>query len=288
MKKILKLFLTAVIFAVVLCIGFSYVRNFVLLSEYNAESIYVYNVTDDREELNINGEERRALVSLVKIMTVYVALQNIKDLSTIASIDRTSYLNSVKNNASMAGFVSNETTTFRDLLYGTMLASGGECANSLAINISGYIDTYVKKMNRQAADFHMDDTNYKNVEGLDEEGEYTTARDVATLIRHSIKDGNFRAIFTRPYYLSTKTADHPGGLGISSTVLSKLKDFNYSGFKIIGGKSGTTGEAGLCWATLAIKEGKEYIVVVMGAPEGDMKKPEQGQIEDTIKILEEL
>lgn len=88
MKKILKLFLTAVIFAVVLCIGFSYVRNFVLLSEYNAESIYVYNVTDDREELNINGEERRAPASLVKIMTVYVALQNIKDLSTIASIDR--------------------------------------------------------------------------------------------------------------------------------------------------------------------------------------------------------
>lgn len=74
---------------------------------------------------------------------------------------------------------------------------------------------------------------------------------------------------------------------MNSTVLKKLNANKSERFKIIGGKSGTTNEAGRCWATLAVKGEKEYIVIVMGAPM-DNKDGEEGQITDTIKILGEI
>ena len=78
-------------------------------------------------------------------MTVLVALEHIDDLSEIAPVDVETYRSMVDENASMAGFFGRELVTYKDLLYGTMLASGGEAANSLAVNISGNVGEFVKK-----------------------------------------------------------------------------------------------------------------------------------------------
>ena len=104
------------------------------LKNYESKSIYVYNLTDGKTEENLNGREKRDPASLVKIMTVYTALQHIDDLSKRAPVDVDGYKEMVKENGSLAGFYGNEPVTYRDLLYGTMLPSGGECAISLAVN----------------------------------------------------------------------------------------------------------------------------------------------------------
>ena len=56
------------------------------------------------------------------------------------------------------------------LLYGALLASGGECAESLAINVSGNIESFVEKMNKQSASFSLENTNFTNVTGMDDKG----------------------------------------------------------------------------------------------------------------------
>lgn len=258
------------------------------LMRYRSESIYVYNLTDDREELSLNAEEKRAPASLVKIMTVLVALEQIPDLSKRAPVSGRGYERGIRLNTSMAGFVSNERTTYRDLLYGTMLASGAECAYSLASNLSGDPERFTERMNEKATSLGLEDTCYRTVDGYDEEGQFSTAKDVAMLLKEALKNGNFRAIFTRKEFVSVPTADHPRGLYVESTVFRKLKGREQSGFSILGGKSGTTKQAGLCWAVLAEKDGKEYVVVVMGAEAGKKEHEEEGQVEDTLKILEEL
>ena len=67
-----------------------------------------------------------------------------------------------------------------------------------------------------------------------------------------------------------------------------MKKYNQNGFEIIGGKSGTTDKAGLCWATLAEKNGKEYILVVMGVPYDDIDNLNDGHIEETLRIYESI
>lgn len=257
------------------------------LSNYNSKSIYVYNITDDKEVLGINENKRLYPASLTKLMTVTVALDDIDNLSDIVSIDVDSYRELINENSSMAGFYGGETVSYRDLLYGTILESGGECAETLAVNLGGDRKSFVDRMNDKARQIGLKNTNFKNPTGLDEKNQYSTAKDICMLIKNSLKDGNFRAIFTKGEYISSKTENHPNGVYMQSTVLKKLKDKNLENFTIIGGKSGTTDNAGRCWATLAVKDNKEYIVVVMGAPM-ENKDGEEGQIIDTIKILSEI
>lgn len=267
-------------------------NNLANSEEYESKALYVWNLTDDREVLRLNENQKLKQASLVKIMTVYEGLKTVEDISSLAPIDVPSYQEMVRNNASMAGFLGYETTTFRDLMYGCILPSGGECANSLAINAAGSVNAFVEKMNVRAKEIGLKNTHYINVDGFDAEGQYSTAKDTAMLLRTALKDGDFRAIFTRKEYRSSPTNIHPGGVYMKSTVFSRLERYapNYmqDGFQILGGKSGTTNGAGLCWATLAEKNGKEYIVVTLGAPFELGGKNNYGQVVDTLKILREI
>ena len=253
-----------------------------------SDCIYVYSIDDEKEIFSKNPDKKVYPASLTKMMTVYTALGKIDDFDKKAPIDKKSYQKLVKQNASMAGFYGNEPTTFEDLLYGTMLASAGECADSLAINVAGSKGKFVDLMNENAKNMGLNNTNFKNSEGMDEDDHYSSAKDMAILLKNSLKNEKFYKIFTTDKYTSTKTLDHQKGIEIESTVLGRLKDYEQDGFKIIGGKSGTTEKAGLCWATLAIKNNKKYIVVVMGVPFDDIRNPGDGQIQDTLEILQNL
>lgn len=287
MKIIKKCLLIIVIFiALIIINNFVNPIDIIRLSNYNSKCIYVYNITDDKEILGINENKRLFPASLTKIMTVTVALDYINNLSDIVSIDVDSYRELINENSSMAGFYGGETVTYRDLLYGAILESGGECAETLAVSLGIDRKSFVDKMNDKARQIGLENTNFKNPTGLDEKNQYSTAKDICMLIKSSLKDGNFRAIFTKEKYTSSRTKNHPNGVNMHSTVLRKLNRKNLEKFTIIGGKSGTTKKAGRCWVTLAVKNKKEYIVVVMGAAI-DNKNREEGQIIDTIKIMNE-
>lgn len=257
-------------------------------SKYVAKAVYLYNLTDDKEVLSKNEDERLAMASLTKIMTVRVALKQINDLGALAPIDTNAYHRAVDMNASMAGFFGGETTTFRDLLYATMLKSAGEAADSLAINVAGSMDNFVALMNKEAEDLGLTNTSYGNSDGMDDPKNFQSAKDCAMLIKDSLNDGNFRAIFTKKDFVTTPTAEHPDGLYIDSTIFTPLSKYEQNGFEIIGGKSGTTDDAGLCWATLAVKNGKEYILVVMGVPYDDIDNLNDEQIKETLRIYENI
>lgn len=301
MKKILKSLKFLVIVLVILFI-FVKVENKVGITNldisqyltifdddhYASKYIYVFDREDKNVQYEKNSKSRAFPASLTKIMTTIVALEHIKDLSAIAPVDVDSYREMVANNSSMAGFYGREAVTYRDLFYGTILNSGGEAANSLAIHVGGSVEEFVRMMNNKAAELGMEDTHFTNPEGLHNKDQYTTAYDIGLLLDYALENGHFRAIFTEESYLTTKTADHPDGIMLRSTVLSRVNELNQKGFEIIGGKSGTTYEAGECWVTVGIKDGREYICIVMGAPLKDISNPERAQIADTIKLYSQI
>ena len=256
--------------------------------DYASRYIYVLNREDKNLEYAKKEDKKTYPASLAKIMTTLVALEHIEDLSKVTPVDVETYKDMVAHNASMAGFYGNEPVTYRDLLYGTILSSGGEAANSLAIHVAGNVEDFVKLMNDKATELGLKNTHFINPEGLHHKKQYTTAQDMAKLLDYALENGDFRAIFTKESFNTTSTLDHPEGITLTSTVLSQLDDIGQDNFHIIGGKSGSTQEAGQCWATLGIKEEKEYIVLVMGAPLKDISHPDGVQIEDTIKLYENI
>ncbi|WP_041701990.1 D-alanyl-D-alanine carboxypeptidase family protein [Gottschalkia acidurici] len=297
-KKILKL---SIIIVFILCLFVivgdkSNITNFNPIEvsnvfkddDYTSKYIYVLNREDKNAEYKKNHNSKAYPASLTKIMTSIVALEHINDLSATAPVDVETYKKMVENNASMAGFYGNEAVTYRDLLYGTMLSSGGEAANSLAINISGSVDEFVNLMNNKASEIGLKNTRFTNPEGLHDKNQYTTAYDMAKLLDYALNNGDFRAIFTKKTFKTTSTLDHPDGINLRSTVLSKLEGVSQEGFEIIGGKSGTTYEAGECWATFSIKNGREYICIVMGAPLEDINNPDMAQMYDSIKLYSRI
>lgn len=287
MRKIRNLFIVALLFIVAVFVSFR-VKKQKEDDKYISKAVYLYDLTDDKEVLAKNENERLPMASLTKIMTVRVALKNIKDLAELAPVDTDAYHRAVDMNASMAGFKGGESTTYRDLLYATMLRSAGEAADSLAINISGSMDNFVALMNKEAKDLGLKNTSYANADGMDDPKNYQSAKDCAMLIKDSLNDGNFRAIFTKKDFVTSSSPDHPEGVYLESTIFSHLKKYDQLGFEIIGGKSGTTDNAGLCWATLAVKNNKEYILVVMGVPYDDINDLNDGQIEETLRIYENI
>lgn len=257
-------------------------------SDYSSKYICVLNRENKDIEYEENQNKKAYPASLTKIMTTIVALEHIEDLSAVAPIDVETYKVMISNNSSMAGFYGNEKVTYRDLLYGTMLSSGGESANSLAIHVAGSTENFVKLMNEKAKELNLKNTNFINPEGFHDKKQYTTAFDMAKLLDYALDDGDFRAIFTKEAFKTTSTIDHPDGIVLESTVLSKLNGISQEGFSIMGGKSGTTSEAGQCWATLGIKNENEYITIVMGAPLNDLSDPDMKHREDTIKLYEKI
>jgi D-alanyl-D-alanine carboxypeptidase len=71
--------------------------------------------------------------------------------------------------------------TVEELLYGLMLASGNDAATSLACHAAGATSAFAELMNARAAQLGMSNSRFQNPHGLDQEGHYSTAADMARL-----------------------------------------------------------------------------------------------------------
>ncbi|NLC54903.1 MAG: D-alanyl-D-alanine carboxypeptidase [Erysipelothrix sp.] len=265
-----------------------YVYNTIV--EYDSQSNYalVINRENKKVKYDKNSETKAYPASLTKLMTVLVAIENIEDMEALVSIDVDSYYEMIEQDSSMAGFYPNEQVSYWDLLHGTMLSSGGEATNSLAIGISKTQAEFVKLMNKKAKDLGMFNTNFTNVEGLHNDNQYSTAQDMVKLLDIALENPVFREIITTITHQTISTDQHPEGIELTSVIIKYLDTFNNGEYKIIGGKPGYTPEAGINLAVIGIKNGVEYISVLMNAPINEYSKRFEIFSVDTIEIFERL
>lgn len=214
----------------------------------------------------IQGEERIFPASMTKIMTVITSIEELDDLERGVTLDSEIFPALYAEDATQAGFQPGETVRAIDLLYGAILPSGGECCLGLAKEIAGSEDEFVKLMNRKAQKLGMDGTHFCNTTGLHDPEHYSTARDMAVLLKYAIRNQTFREIIESARHSTGITNVHPDGITYYSTMFRNLNDPNVTGGRILGGKTGFTDEAGLCLASFAEIEGREYIWVTAGAP----------------------
>ena len=128
----------------------------------------------------------------------------------------------------------------------------------------------------------MTGTHFCNPTGLHDLEHVSTVRDMARLTEAALQNETFRKLFTTERYTVPATNCHPQGFTVHSTLLSQLDGTELHSGRILGGKTGYTGEAGLCLASLAEVKGREYILVTAGAGGNHSTAPYH--IEDAVTV----
>lgn len=204
--------------------------------------------------------------SLTKIMTAILAIEHFENLKTTFKIEQSDLDYLKDKNASVAGFQAGDEVSVEDLLYGTILSSGADATTTLAKAISGSEEDFAKLMNKKAKEIGMDKTHFVNASGLHHPNHFTTVEDLSKLLRYALKNEKFKEIFTTPSHITKPLHSTKSGLVLTSTLFSKLWEPALdNGVTIVGGKTGFTPQAGLCLASLAVKDGKEYILITTNA-----------------------
>ena len=253
------------------------------ISGINSPYAVLMQVRGGRVIGEINGEEQMYPASMTKIMTTILAIENLKDLNQEITITNDMVADLYVQDAMQAGFQPNETVKAIDLLYGVMLPSGAECCVALADTVAGSVSDFVTLMNEKAEKLGMTGTHFSSISGLHREDHYSTAKDIALLLRYAIKNDTFREIIESPYHSTSGTNIHPDGITFYSTMFKNLSDTSVIDGEIKGGKTGYTSQAGHCLASFAEIDGVEYILVTAGAP--GTGNP---HIDDAVKLYNRL
>ncbi len=197
-----------------------------------------------------NCHEEFSMASTTKIMTALLLCEN-------APLDREIVVTEemVKVEGSSMGLLPGDTVSYRALLYGMLLASGNDAANTTAIALSGSIEAFADLMNAKAEEIGMKNTHFVTPSGLDAAGHYSSAYDMALLARHALQNEEFRAACSSQY--ATLFYGNPPYRRTLKNHNKLL--WNYEG--TIGVKTGYTKKSGRCLVSAALR-GEEYLIAV--------------------------
>lgn len=232
--------------------------------EFNLKSNHALLINLDEQKIlyEQNANEKTSIASLTKIMTAIVALENIKSLDDKVVLISRDFQGLQEANAAVAGFFVGETVTYRDLLYGLMLPSGADAAQALTRLIAGNRENFVLKMNEKAKELGLNNTNFVNETGLDIDNHYSSLKDVAKIFQYALQNEDFKKIISSSSYILSNNSKT-----LQSTVFKNLKKNNLEMDYMIGGKTGTTENAGLCLASIANYNDTNYMLITTGAPQ---------------------
>lgn len=224
--------------------------------------------------------------SLTKIMTAVLAVAHTENMEETMVLPADFFQELYAEGASMAGFQPGEEVRLKDLLYGILLPSGAECCMAFADRVAGSEEAFVEMMNRKAEELGLRNTHFCNATGLHDPDHYSTVEDISVLLQYALRDENFREAFTSSRYSVPPSNCHPEGFTFYSTMFQYMDSTEVTGGNIIGGKTGYTEEAGLCLASLAEVEGREYILVTAKA--NGTHQTEQYHILDAINVYSQI
>ena len=208
-----------------------------------------------------NSAERRSPASITKIMTLLLTFEAL-DAGKIKLTDEvltSEYASSM--GGSQVYLAAGETQTLDTMIKCIVVSSGNDASVAVAEHIAGSEQGFVDMMNNRASELGMNDTSFKNTNGLDADGHLTSAYDIALMSRELLKHEDILK-YTGIWMDSLRD----GKFGLANT--NRLIRF-YSGAN--GLKTGSTSKAGFCISATAKRDGMQLIGVIMGSETSDKR-----------------
>ena len=209
-----------------------------------------------------NGSAKMYPASMTKVMTLLVACEHITDINEKLEItqDIVDYVK--KEGASNCGFKAGEQVTMQDLLYGLILPSGADAALALVRRIAGSEEQFVTLMNQKAQQLGISaTTHFTNCTGLYNDNHYSTAEDMAIIMRAASQNSVAATILTTRSYTTQANNKRSTGLSFSNLFLKRI-DTQTTGGQVNFAKTGYVAKAGNCAVSyFTAASGRHYICV---------------------------
>lgn len=221
-----------------------------------------------------SADEQVKIASITKVMTAILAVENCKMDEKITVSNAAAAVGN-----STAGLLEGDELTVEQALRGLMIPSGNDAAIALAEHVGKKLDpktkdavaTFVKAMNERAKKLGCTGTLFENPHGLDFDewagNMHSTAHDVALMMQEAMKDDTIREVMASkdPWIEVTGAdgSDHSHSMDTHNVLLGQ--DGN------IGGKTGTTDDAGYCFASAYNRDGDEIYTVVLNSSTTDQR-----------------
>lgn len=217
--------------------------------EVSAQSVVILDDASKVILYSKNPNLRFSTASTAKIMTALIALTYFKP-DDILEVKDSAYEGTV------VGFPRGEKLYFDDVFSGMLLASGNDAAFTIGQNYPGGIRAFVEKMNEKAKMLHLLNTHFADPAGLDDDGNYTTATDLARLCSVAMQDKTFARTVNTKHKTITNVS------GANSYEVFNLNRL-LGNYGVVGIKTGRTVGAGEVLTTAKMENGKLLIIVVM-------------------------
>ena len=242
---------------------------------------------------DMGANQRAYPASITKVMTALLVMEAIEygQLSpdTVVTVNQSAVEN-IPIEYVVGSFKPGETISIEELLYCMLLESDCDASNILAEAVDTTVEDFVAHMNRKAGELGCHGTHFTNTYGLHNENHYSTAYDLALIMQAALEYDLFRTVIKTPSHKVPAT--NLSGERFFYNKNALISNLYYEGYvydKCIGGKTGTTDDAGRCLVAAA-EDGDELLIsVVLGS--GPMQVPgdeklKQGQFRESRRLLE--
>lgn len=208
-----------------------------------------------------NADEKLPMASVTKIMSLLLWAEAIED-GSLTLEERVKASAAVQEADGSTIWLSvGEEMTVAELIEAVIVASANDACVALAEHTAGSEAQFVKQMNKRAKELGMTNTHYTNCVGYDDSGHYSTARDIAIVTAELMQHEIYRGWFLT-------WLDYLRG-GATQLVNTNKMIRYYDG--ILGGKTGTTDNAGCCLSVCAERGDMRLIAVVLGCKDDDSR-----------------
>jgi len=222
-------------------------------TEVSARAAVLYEPEGGRWVFEKNADLPMPMASTTKVMTAMLALRML-DADSVHAVPR----EACGIEGSSLYLREGDTVSVQDLLYALLLRSANDAASALAILACGSEEAFAAEMNAEARRIGLKNTSFKNPHGLDAEGHYSSARDLALTLAAAMKDERFVEI--------SGCEKHTVTLEGRSQVLYNHNKLLHLTSGVICGKTGFTKKSGRCLVSAAERNGVRLIAVTMNAP----------------------
>ena len=242
------------------------VNNLTDKPSFNAKSVIVSS--DEEAIYSKNCFKKMYPASLTKMMTAYVVFAKEKNLDRTVKIDG----ESIKISEPLAKkirLMDGDEATIRQLLNAALVTSANDAAKALAVAVAGSEEKFAALMNEEAKKIGATHSRFVNSTGLHDTAHYSTLYDLYLIFNELLKNPEFVRIVNQGSY--TMKYKNSAGVEVVKTMSSTNQYLSGAmkvpdGYTVIGGKTGTTDEAGSCiLMSFKSSSDKKYIVGVLKA-----------------------
>lgn len=235
--------------------------------ELNAKIGLIFDRNSKTVLYEKNGYKQVPMASTTKILTAIVVLEN-ANLKDVVTVDK----KAAGTGGSRLGLSINDKISVHDLLYGLLLCSGNDAAVALAIHVGGSVEGFAEMMNKKAFELGLENSHFVTPDGLDREGHYTTAYELACMADYALQIPKFKEIVGTLKYTVT--------INGKSKIITNTNELLGNLDGVYGIKTGFTNGANRCLVTACKRGELDIITVILGA---DTKKI---RTTDSINLIE--